>query len=102
MAPHHAVKRIFHLRVEGGKNVEIDLDLVLITPEVLRAWRDEVAPQAARLLIAAGYSGPIPDERGRVEADGSLTIFVTLAGHGEVGMSVPHDHWTWVKSKPNH
>lgn len=75
-----------------------DLDLVLLTPAVWRAWAFEVAPRAAALLAAAGYTGPIPDERGRVEADGSLTIYVALPGGGEVGMSVPSGQWAWKQA----
>lgn len=72
-----------------------DLDLVLLTPAVVRAWVNEVVPRAVSLLIAAGMSpDSIPDERGRVETDGSLTIYVSLPGGGEVGMSVPPSQWT--------
>jgi hypothetical protein len=83
----------------GSEVEEIDdLDLVLLTPAVVRAWSDEVAPRAARLLAAAGYRGPIPDERGRVEEDGTLTIYVALPGGGEVSMSVPAGQWAWINA----
>ena len=76
-----------------------DLDLVLLTPEVVRVWKFEVAPRAAAMCAAAGIKPTqIPDERGRVEEDGSLTIYVALPGGGEVGMSVPPDHWAWKQA----
>ncbi len=83
------------------KNKIDDLDLVLLTPAVVRAWVLEVVPRAMSLLAAAGVSpDSIPDERGRVEADGSLTIYVALPGGTEVSMSVPAGQWAWAK-KPS-
>jgi len=75
-----------------------DLDLVLLTPAVVREWTDEIAPRAAALLAASGYQGPIPDERGRVEEDGSLTIYVALPGGAEIGMSVLSLEWAWKQA----
>ena len=75
-----------------------DLDFVLLTPAVVRAWKEEIAPRAARELATAGYTDSIPDEQGRVEADGSLTIFVALPGGVEVTMSVPAGQWAWKQA----
>ena len=72
------------------------LDFVLITPTVFRVWMNEVVPHAVSELIARGANlDSIPDERGRVEEDGSLTIYVDLPGGIEVKMSVPPDQWDW-------
>ena len=56
----------------------------------------EVAKTIGPKLIASGTDPrDIPDEQGRVEDDGSLTIFVSLPDGGEVSMTVPKEQWTW-------
>jgi hypothetical protein len=35
----------------------------------------------------------IPDEQGRIEDDGNLTIFVALPDGREIALRVPREHW---------
>lgn len=76
-------------------NSIIDLDDVLLSPVVFDAWH-EFARRIAEQLKLLGVSDPsqIPDEQGRVNDDGTLTIFVTLP-NGEVSMVVPKEHWAY-------
>jgi hypothetical protein len=77
----------------------IDLDEVLISPVAFREYH-EFAKRIARALGESGLMpNPenIPDEQGRVEADGSLTIFVRLPNGIEVSMRVPKEHWQWTR-----
>jgi len=73
---------------------EISLDEVNISPAAYEAWQeiveriDEILPS---LEIAPS---DIPNEKTRIENDGSLTIFVTLP-IGEVSLRVPPHQWTY-------
>ena len=77
----------------------IDLAETLISPAAFHAYSDF----AKRIVLALAAGGlavdpkKIPDEQGRVEKDGSLTVFVKLPNGVEVSMSVPKDHWAWVR-----
>lgn len=76
-----------------------DLDLVLLSPAAWRAWAYGVAPRAAEVAAALGLQpDQIPIERGRVEEDGSLTIYVVFPNGIEVNMSVPPDQWAWKQA----
>ncbi|HCM36984.1 MAG: hypothetical protein A3J30_03515 [Candidatus Wildermuthbacteria bacterium RIFCSPLOWO2_02_FULL_47_9c] len=71
----------------------VDLDQVNISPVVLAVW-DELARHIGELAARYGISSKeIPDERARIEGDGSLTIFVELPRLGEVSLRVPPAHW---------
>jgi len=79
----------------------IDLAETLITPAAFRAYR-EFAERALVALAEAGITvdpKAIPDEQGRVEADGSLTIFVEIPNVGEVSMSIPKGQWAWTRRR---
>lgn len=71
----------------------IDLATVLISPAVYRAWLEVVSNAVPRLLAAGIDPRQLPDEQGRIEDDGSLTIFVVLPNGGEVSMPVPKGQW---------
>jgi hypothetical protein len=59
----------------------------MITPVVWRAWHALVARSLPRLQGLDPAA--IPDEAGRIEPDGSLTIFVPLPNGSEIVMPVP-------------
>ena len=71
---------------------EIDLDCVNISPAAYQAWQEiakRVAIIASQLHIE---SEEIPDEKARVEDDGSLSVFVQLS-IGDVSLRVPPGQW---------
>ena len=73
---------------------EIDLDQVNISPAVHNAWQG-MARSIADIVRRLGISpDEIPDEKARIEDDGSLTIFVELP-IGEVSLRVPPDQWAY-------
>lgn len=78
---------------------DIDLDQVYFAPQVRAAWL-ALADQAGHtlaLLKEAGVDIPaIPDERGRIEDDGSLTIYVSVPNVIDVSMSVPPGQWQYM------
>lgn len=63
----------------------------------MTAYR-EFADRVAALVLAVGIkSEEISDERVRVEENGSLVVYVTLAQeNGEVSMTIPPNHWAWA------
>lgn len=72
---------------------EISLDEILLSKNAVRSWA-EVANIAARAILARGKtSEDIPDERARVEEDGSLTIYVVVADVGEFSLKISRDQW---------
>ncbi|MBI3952722.1 MAG: hypothetical protein HY336_02075 [Candidatus Doudnabacteria bacterium] len=71
---------------------EIDLDEVMLSIETVRGWLAKVRESGP--LLKGLDPEEIPDERCRVNDDGSLTIFVVLPG-GEVSMDVSRSHWTY-------
>lgn len=83
---------------------EIDLDEVTISPATLVAWHG-VAQRLAlalRELKRLGREIPeIPIERGRVEDDGTLTVYIDLPGLISASISVPRDQWKWADSRRN-
>ena len=75
----------------------VDLDETLISPVMFRAYQ-AFAERVAATLVGSGVDPrSIPDEQGRIEANGSLTIFVQLPNGIEVSMSVPKEHWAWAR-----
>ncbi len=87
------IEKLFYK--EKNMNNVIDLDDVLLSRDVFSAW-NEFAQRIAMQLQSLSITDPsqIPDEQGRINTDGSLTIFVTLP-NGEVSMIVPKGHWTY-------
>ena len=77
-------------------NTEIvDLADVVVTTAVFRAWFAIARHVVLALRQAADKRPPsrIADEKGRIEDDGSLTIFVTLPDGGEASLTVPPGEW---------
>ncbi len=75
----------------------IDLASVNFTPEAVEAYK-AFTERIVQALIATDLAPDpknIPDEQGRLESDGSLTIFVSLPNDVEVSMNVPKGHWAW-------
>ena len=77
---------------------EIDLDEVALSSATVEAWK-EIAERVARGLAEIarmrGTTFAIPAERGRVEDDGTLTIYISIPGVTEASMTVPAGHWSW-------
>jgi hypothetical protein len=83
---------------------EIDLVEVNISPAVFEEWQKAASriAQALKLLEEAGREiPPIPDERARVEDDGTLTIYVSVPGVIDLSMPVPREHWVYRDKKKN-
>lgn len=78
---------------------EIDLDDVVLSAVAVAAWQ-EMAGRIGRALaqisaMRGGEKFTIPDERARIEDDGTLTIYVSIPGVlPEVSMVVPVGHWS--------
>ena len=74
-----------------------DLALVNVGAAFYQAW-NILARQAVKDMAARGEKfdpEEIPDEQGRLETDGSLTIFVVLPNGEEMSLRVPPDQWSW-------
>lgn len=73
------------------------LSRVLLSREAQWMWESYSAHVAAPALLAAGI-GPdhIPDELAEQQPDGSLMIYVEVAGR-RLGMGVPRGHWRWMR-----
>ena len=72
----------------------IDLDTVAIAPSVLAAWIEHSGKEV-RKLVQQGVitkQTKIPDERGQLDPDGKLTIFVEISGN-RIEMVVPNGQW---------
>ena len=84
---------------EDGDDV---MSRVAVTRGAVARWRKLADGVVAALMAGPEESVPasIPDEMARVEPDGSLTIFVSLAT-GEVRMRVEPNEWRWA-GPPNH
>jgi hypothetical protein len=74
----------------------IDLANVNFTQEAFDAYK-AFARKASLQIATLGVSkSEIPDEQGRIEEDGSLTIFVEVKSRGlEFSFLVPKGHWVW-------
>jgi len=73
----------------------INLDDVLVSPQAYQRWQQTVREALERYRGSGIDPSDIPNEQGRVEGDGRLTIFVTMPDKSEVSMSVPADQWKW-------
>ncbi len=81
---------------------EIDLNLLDISPAAFAAWQ-EMSGRIAVVLAAMAEMGkeipPIPDERARINDDGTLTIYVEISGILSVSMNVPADQWAYENNQ---
>ena len=76
---------------------EIDLDLIGLSVPAVEAWHamaERVAVALAQMRRVGDSS--IPDERARVNDDGTLTIFVSIPGVMDISMDVPADQWQYL------
>ncbi|OGG52472.1 hypothetical protein A2851_05550 [Candidatus Kaiserbacteria bacterium RIFCSPHIGHO2_01_FULL_53_29] len=78
----------------------VDLDEIMFSRYATNAYLKFVE-QVGSALSAAGLMPRdpknVPLEQGRLEADGTLTIFVELPTGIEVAMNVPKGHWAWAR-----
>lgn len=77
----------------------VDLDDVVSSAAALAAW-SAVAEKAAALCVALGVPREQwPEEQARLNADGSLTIWVDVpapsGGSASLEMRVPPGQWQW-------
>lgn len=78
---------------------KISLDEVNISAEVFEAWQ-VIGERIALFLASAGANvDNIPDERVRIEDDGSLTVWVEInlssGSKFEPSLKVPPSEWHW-------
>jgi hypothetical protein len=74
----------------------VDLEAVSFSPRAVENW-GRVAREAVHRLIRGGVitaGMEIPIEQGQVNGDGTLTIFVEIAGH-RIEVVVPQGEWEW-------
>lgn len=79
---------------------EIDLDEIVLSEEAAHAWLG-IAERVVRALQIAGFTldpASIADERARVNADGTLAIYVSVPGIIDVSMVVPAGQWALDRS----
>ncbi|MBI2356068.1 MAG: hypothetical protein HYV13_02595 [Candidatus Doudnabacteria bacterium] len=72
---------------------EVDLDELLLSPRAVFGWLAKVRESAVAL---EGVNPQlIPDERARINDDGTLTIFVEIPGIITISMEVPRGDWAY-------
>lgn len=77
---------------------EIDLTAVMLTAVAGAAWHQlagRVALGIEQLKRMGRDIPPIPDERARVEDNGTLTIYVSIPNVLDVSLSIPADQWVY-------
>lgn len=74
---------------------EIDLDDIMLTPAVVAAYSELAKRIAIALQERINDASSIPDERVRMNDDGTLTIFVNIPEVIDVSMDVPADQWAY-------
>lgn len=81
---------------------EDTLSRVALSASAIARWRARAQAFLAE-AAAHGVRGPsdVGDEMARIEADGSLTIYLPLPDGAEVSMRVEPDEWAWA-GPPNH
>ncbi|MFZ2886341.1 MAG: hypothetical protein WA021_00805 [Minisyncoccia bacterium] len=77
----------------------IDLDDVAISSAALAAWHG-VAQRAAAFCHQVGVrSEDLPEEQGRLEQDGSFSVFVKVktpsGGEVDFSLPIPPGQWAW-------
>ena len=73
---------------------EVSLDDIVLSPRVVDEWLAKAA-DAVRELEGRVTIASIPDERARVNDDGTLTIFVEIPDILTISMEVPVGQWTY-------
>ena len=75
---------------------EVILDGIMLSSAATSAWHEmasRVATALQHISRVRGATPSIPDERARVNDDGTLTIFVNIPDAICVSMDVPAGHW---------
>lgn len=81
-------------RKEKKKPEVIDLSRIMLSQDAVTAWTELAQRLGATLQTLRIDAKDIPDEQGRIETDGNLTIFVELpGGKGEISLRVPPGAW---------
>lgn len=70
------------------------LDRVLISQNVYRRWDEFVKTAALQHAAALSRLAYIPDEAARIEADGTLTIYLPVESV-EISMTIGKAEWAW-------
>lgn len=78
------------------------LSRIGLAPAAIARWGTR-AQEIAREAREHGISSPedVPDELAREEADGSLTIYITMPDGAELSMRVEPGEWAWTGER-NH
>ena len=72
------------------------LDKVLLSEAASRSWHNHASSPQVQVLLKDIKPSDIPDEDARLEADGSLTIFIILPTGVEIRMNISPSDWTWL------
>jgi len=79
----------------------INLDAIMLSPAAVAAWQkvaQRLAPALREISEKRGDALDIPDEQGRVNDDGSLTIFVEIPGVDmNISLEVPASQWAYIQ-----
>lgn len=68
----------------------------MLSPSIAERWSQQARAQASTLRShGVAHASHIPDEMARVEADGSLTLYVPLPDGTEISMRVAASDWAW-------
>jgi hypothetical protein len=77
---------------------EVNLDGIILSEAAVVAWHE----MAGKVAIALQHIGKmrekiisVPDERVKVNDNGTLTIFVNIPDVIDISMDVPADHWSY-------
>jgi hypothetical protein len=72
----------------------VDLDNILIAPEVVQGWQDMV--NRVLPLLEGGISqDEIGEEKARLLPDNTLIVFVEIKGEEAISLAVPPPCWRW-------
>ena len=76
-----------------------DLSRVALAERFVLRWITLVpylVPEALRRGVRC--ASDVPDECARIEADGSLTVFVAMPDGSELGAKAAPDEWAWLNT----
>lgn len=72
------------------------LSRVALTPDAFERWHKLASDPRTLAKLDGVNPSRVPDELARVEADGSLTIYLAIPGNrGEISMRVEPNEWAW-------
>lgn len=73
----------------------IDLEAVLISPQVLAAWHALAKKYAGDVSRIVKRGVQIPIEHGEIDDDGNLFIVVSVENEFRISLPVPQGQWQW-------